>query len=211
MLLRTPLVVLRPTVLVLNVLVGLVCTIRLLRAGIFSWRTFWPFAVTSCPAAFIGGSLTLAIMLDKILIGLVLFYGGVWLIVLKNKPEREKTGSVRVSSALPIGAAIGLVSGLCGIGGGILIGPILGLMKTTTSNESRGIASALVLANSIAGLIPRFSGLADMPESIVYWAPAALVGAWIGTELKEATRQIILAHTRLLSLVLFAAGFKIML
>ena len=52
--------VMKPTALTLNIIVALIGTVRFYRAGFFSWRTFWPFAIASIPASFIGGSLTLA-------------------------------------------------------------------------------------------------------------------------------------------------------
>src|ERR1044071_2685745 len=51
--------VMKPTALTLNIIVAIIGTIRFVRAGFFSWRIFWPFAVASIPAAFLGGWLTL--------------------------------------------------------------------------------------------------------------------------------------------------------
>ena len=153
----------------------------------------------------------LASTLDKILIGLVLLYGAVWLFASKNNFEKERTAPIRVLIALPVGAAIGLVSGLGGIGGGMLLNSVLSLMNRNASNGMRGIVSAFVLVNSIAALLPRLSGLALMPEAVVYWGAAALVGAWVGSELNDATRQMILTHTRLLSFLLVVAEFKLVL
>lgn len=207
----TSTVVMKPTVLALNIIVGLVCTVRFLRAGFFSWRAFWPFAVTSVPASFIGGCLILSDSLDKLLIGLVLFYAGTRLFFRLLNFDETKTMPVRISIALPLGAAMGLLSGLTGIGGGIFLNPVLALMSWADSHETRGVTAAFVLANSVAGLIPRISGLPQFPEALVYWAPAVLVAAWIGTEFQETTLRRILSHARLLSLVPVVAGFRLVL
>src|SRR5215510_15274546 len=48
-------VVIRPTALVLNILVASIGTFQFWRAGYFSWKLFWPFALLSIPAAYLGG------------------------------------------------------------------------------------------------------------------------------------------------------------
>src|SRR6476620_10113484 len=62
----------RPTALVLNLFVASIATYQFYRGGHFSWRTFWPFAATSIPFAFIGGMITLPIHVYKIILGVVL-------------------------------------------------------------------------------------------------------------------------------------------
>src|SRR5260370_17578443 len=67
-------VVMKPTALMLNIIVAAVGAIRFYHAGFFSWRTFWPFAVASIPASFIGGSLSLPVPVYKSIVGAVLLY-----------------------------------------------------------------------------------------------------------------------------------------
>src|SRR2546425_10749719 len=45
----------RPTALVLNILVATIGSFQFYRAGHFSWKLFWPFALLSIPAAYVGG------------------------------------------------------------------------------------------------------------------------------------------------------------
>ncbi len=201
----------RPTVLVLNIAVGLGSTIGFVRGGLFSWRGFWPLAVTSCPASFIGGSLVLASSTDRVLVCLVLLYGAIWLFTLDVNFNPEQAEPLRIWRGLALGAPVGLISGLTGIGGGILLIPAWRLANRTDSTLMRGIVSACVLVNSVAGLLPRLSGLSFMPDAILYWAPPALVGAWIGTELRDGPRRMILTHRRLLSLLLLVAAVKFLI
>src|SRR5260221_14418665 len=82
--------VMKPTALTLNIIVALIGTIRFYRAGFFSWRTFWPLALASIPASFIGGSLTLPDSIYKSVVGVVLLYSAVRLffsagVVLENE------------------------------------------------------------------------------------------------------------------------------
>lgn len=199
----------KPTALILNIIVALIGTVRFSRAGFFSWRTFWPFAVASIPAAFIGGSLTLPIYVYKLIVGVVLLYSAVRLFLSAGIADNRKTTLVPIWMALILGAGIGLLSGLTGVGGGIFLSPVLLLMHWAKTKETCGVAAAFILFNSIAGLLGHVSAIAFIPNGITYWAPAALIGGWIGTEL--GTKLLPTSEIRKwLSVVLVLAGLKLM-
>src|SRR2546421_8130166 len=189
----TPLVM-KPTALTLNIIVALIGTVRFYRAGFFSWRTFWPFAVASIPASFIGGSLTLPVSIYKSIVGVVLLFSAIRLFVSSGKADKQKTTLVPIWMALIIGAAIGLLSGLTGVGGGIFLSPVLLLMHWAKTKETSGVSVAFILVNSIAGLLGHVSAISFIPSQIIYWAPAALIGGWIGTEL--GTRVLPVSNIR---------------
>jgi uncharacterized membrane protein YfcA len=202
-------VVMKPTALTLNIIVALIGTIRFYRAGFFSWRTFWPFAVASIPASFLGGSLALPVPIYKSIVGVVLLYSAVRLFVSAGTADKQKTTSVPIWIALILGAAIGLLSGLTGVGGGIFLSPVLLLMHWARTKETSGVSVAFILVNSIAGLLGHVSAVSLIPSGIIYWAPAALIGGWIGSEL--GTRVLPVYNLRKwLSLVLVLAGLKLM-
>src|SRR2546427_8392194 len=117
--------VMKPTALVLNILVALIGTFRFYRGGFFSWQTFWPFVITSIPASFIGGALTLPVPIYKSIVGLVLLYSAVRLFFSARRGDDQDVSRVPLIAALAIGAVIGLISGLTGVGGGIFLSPIL--------------------------------------------------------------------------------------
>jgi len=201
-------VVMKPTALTLNIIVALIGSIRFYRAGFFSWRTFWPFAVTSIPAAYIGGGLTLPVPVYKSVVGIVLFYSAVRLFWSAGSADSKKTSPVPIWVALIVGAAIGLLSGLTGVGGGIFLSPVLLLMHWAKTKETSGVSAAFILVNSIAGLLGQYPAIAKLPDSLVYWAPAALIGGWIGSEL--GTRVLPVSNIRKwLSVVLVLAGLKL--
>ena len=201
-------VVMKPTALTLNIIVALIGSIRFYRAGFFSWRTFWPFAVTSIPAAYIGGGLTLPVPVYKSVVGIVLFYSAVRLFWSAGFADSKKTSLVPIWVALIVGAAIGLLSGLTGVGGGIFLSPVLLLMHWAKTKETSGVSAAFILVNSIAGLLGQYPAIANLPDSLVYWAPAALIGGWIGSEL--GTRVLPVSNIRKwLSVVLVLAGLKL--
>jgi len=204
----TPLVM-KPTALVLNIIVAVIGTVRFYRAGFFSWKVFWPFAMASIPASFIGGSLNLPVPIYKSIVGIVLLYSAVRLFFSATRAHDGKVKPVPIVLALIIGALIGLLSGLTGVGGGIFLSPILLLMDWAKTRETSGVAVTFILVNSIAGLLGHVSSLAVVPNEIIYWAPAALVGGWIGTHL--GTRLLPIAGIRRwLSVVLVLAGAKLL-
>ena len=201
--------VMKPTALVLNILVAVIGTVRFYRAGFFSWPTFWPFVITSIPASFIGGALSLPVPIYKSVVGLVLLYSAVRLFFSAARAHDRDVSRVPLIAALAIGAVIGLISGLTGVGGGIFLSPVLLLMHWATTKETSGVAVAFILVNSISGLLGHVSSLALAPHEIIYLAPAAIIGGWIGTLL--GTRVLPVAGIRRwLSIVLLLAGGKLL-
>jgi uncharacterized membrane protein YfcA len=206
--------VMKPTALTLNIIVAIVGTIRFCRAGFFSWRTFWPFAVTSIPAAFIGGWLTLPASIYKAIVGAVLLYSAVRIFFSAKRADDHETRPVPVVAALVWGAGIGLLSGLTGVGGGIFLSPLLLMMHWTKTKETSGVSVTFILVNSIAGLLghglfAHFSSVSTLPRAALAWGPAALIGGLIGTEL--GTRRLPIAGIRRwLSVVLVIAGLKLL-
>ena len=203
--------IMRPTALALNILVATIGTIKFYRAGYFSWSIFWPFALTSIPFSFIGGSLSLPSSIYKVIVGLMLLYAA-FRLFWTNKddlnPQTIQKGSLPV--ALVFGAGIGLLSGLVGVGGGIFLSPLLILMKWADVKQASGVSAAFILVNSIAGLSGQIASLAHLPGAIPYWAVAAGIGGWTGAEY-GSRRLAGLTLRRLLALVLVVAGVKMIL
>ncbi|HMJ25318.1 MAG TPA: sulfite exporter TauE/SafE family protein [Pyrinomonadaceae bacterium] len=202
-------VVMKPTALTLNILVALIGTIRFYRAGFFSWRTFWPFAVASIPMAYVGGSLNLPVPIYKSVVGVVLLYSAGRLFWSAGTADSKETALVPIWIALIIGAAIGLLSGLTGVGGGIFLSPVLLLMGWAKTRETSGVSVTFILVNSIAAMLGNYSSVTYLPSKLIFWAPAALIGGWIGTEL--GTRLLrVTGIRRFLSVVLILAGLKLL-
>ncbi|MCD6025469.1 MAG: putative conserved rane protein, partial [Fibrobacteria bacterium] len=119
--------VIKPTALVLNILVASIGAFQFWRAGYFRWRLFWPFAVTAAPMAFLGGYLNLPAQAFKILVGIVLLLSAARFLLRQGDPEVVKPPGLPV--ALGTGAGLGLLSGLTGTGGGIFLTPLLLLCR----------------------------------------------------------------------------------
>ncbi|MEW6567020.1 MAG: sulfite exporter TauE/SafE family protein [Chloroflexota bacterium] len=201
--------VMKPTALVLNILVATVASLKYYRAGCFSWRLFWPFALTSIPFACLGGAIALPLTAYRLVLGAVLVYVAVRLIWF---PSAKSASSIPPSRWLSLlaGAAIGLLSGLVGVGGGIFLSPLLLLMGWAEPRTTSAVSAVFILVNSIAGLLGNVASTAFVPPQIPLWAAAALAGGWIGSDV-GSRRLHNVAIRRLLAIVLLAAGIKMAL
>lgn len=200
----------RPTALVLNLLVGTVATIRFARARHFSLPTLWPFAVTSIPMAYIGGAVELPVRGFRGLVGMVLVVAAVQLFrdrVAAQRPEDAGYGPPLVLG-LACGAGIGLLAGLTGTGGGIFLSPLLLLTGWAGTRQTGGVTAAFVVVNSAAGLAGNLASVQALPQEVVLWAPAAFIGGLVGSEL-GARRVTTRTFRRLLGVVLAVAGLKL--
>lgn len=201
--------VMKPTALALNVLVSLIATIRFYRVGAFSWRLFLPLIAASVPMAYLGGVLTLPAHLYRPVVGLVLLYAAWRFFVTASKPEYEPA-KPSVAVLLTTGAALGFLSGLTGVGGGIFLSPLLLFLRWAPLKTISGISAAFILANSVSGLLGVMSKGAALPPALPLWAGAAVIGGLLGAEygsrrLGNTTIQ------KLLAAVLVIAGLKMVL
>ncbi len=115
--------VIRPTALVLNILVASIGAFQFWRAGHFSWKLFWPFALLSIPAAYVGGYLQPSASVLRILIGIVLLFSATRLVFRRSDPPQ--TFPPPRPMAISVGAGLGFLAGLTGTGGGIFLTPLL--------------------------------------------------------------------------------------
>lgn len=200
----------RPIALVLNILVSAIGTYKFWRAGHFSWRLFWPFAVVSIPLAYVGGAIQLPGHLYKILVGVVLLYAG-WQLWLSARlgTEMRTVRQPPLPWAMSIGAGLGLLSGLTGVGGGIFLSPILLLLGWAGTKQTSAVASAFILVNSIAGISAIFTAAraAALPSFVGWLCLVVVVGGWLGAEYGSRRFANPLIR-RLLGIVLAAAGAK---
>jgi uncharacterized membrane protein YfcA len=144
----------RSTALMLNIFVSLLAFVQYYRGGFFSWNLFWPYALTSFPAAYIGGMITVDAGLYKKTLAVLLLFSVIRLLGISySKVSFFKKQNVFI--ALFIGAIIGLFSGMIGIGGGIILSPIILLMHWADMKKTAAISALFIFVNSIAG----FAGL----------------------------------------------------
>ncbi|MGI8556005.1 MAG: sulfite exporter TauE/SafE family protein [Pyrinomonadaceae bacterium] len=196
----------RPTALVLNLFVASIAFVQFYRAGNFDWKIFLPFALTSIPFAFIGGSIHLPTTVYKIILGITLMLAAIRL-AINLKSERE-INAPEVWVCLLIGAGLGLVSGLVGVGGGIFLTPILLLMNWTETKKAAGISALFILVNSVSGLLGNRAQVLQLPSTVWLWIGAAVIGGIIGATL-GSYRFNSLTLRRVLAVGLLIAGIKL--
>ncbi len=202
--------VMKPTALVLNILVAFIAAVQFRREGFFSWNIFWPFAASSIPFAFIGGALTLPGSFYKQVVGLVLLFAAYRLFQYRHRAVTDAIKPVPVPAALLLGAGIGLLSGVVGVGGGIFLSPLLLLMGWAGTKETAGISAVFILVNSTAGIAGHLSSVKFLPDTIYLLAFSAVLGGTIGS-LLGSRRFVSATLYRLLAAVLVIAGVKLML
>lgn len=198
----------RPSALLLNIFVAGIGTIQFYRAGYFSMRTFLPFAVTSIPFSYLGGTISLPTTAYKIVLGVVLVVAAIRLAI--NWKADAETREPKIWVAVIIGAIMGLLSGLVGVGGGIFLTPVLLLMNWSETKTAAGVSAMFILVNSISGLAGNYRQLMELPSNVWIWIVAALVGGIIGSTL-GAKRFDSITLRRVLAVVLLFAGVKLML
>src|SRR5213594_513474 len=200
--------VIRPTALVLNILVATIASFQFWRAGYFSWKLFWPFALLSIPAAYLGGYLQPSASILRILIGIVLLFSAARLFFRRGDPPQTFPPSRPM--AVSVGAGLGFLAGLTGTGGGIFLTPLLLFCRWARIREAAAVSALFIWVNSIAGLIGYFTKVRSIPSLGLVLAAASIIGGITGSHLgsrRFAVRVISLC----LATVLLIAGIKLLL
>lgn len=201
--------VMRPTALVLNLLVAGIAAVQFARAGHFSWRLFWPFALGSVPLAFVGGAIHLPTAVYKQILGGVLLLAAARLLYVPRAGQPLRA-AMPVWLAVLVGAGLGLLSGLTGVGGGIFLSPILLVGRWAEPKPTAAVSAAFIWVNSLAGLAGQPSSLALLPAGVGAWGLAAVAGGLLGSTV--ASRKLAgMTLRRLLAVVLVVAGVKMLL
>lgn len=196
----------RSYALILNLIVSGIAFASFLKAGFFRWKLVVPFLVTSIPAAFAGAMISLNPTVYKIILGIMLLLA-VLRMLLKHD-ENVHTQNPPISLSLGIGALLGFVSGMIGIGGGILLSPILILGKYAKIKEASAASALFILLNSLSGLAGLMKTQISIQPNIAYWIAAVATAALFGSALGSRNFSEINLK-RVLSLVLIAASIKL--
>jgi uncharacterized membrane protein YfcA len=201
----------RVAVLIANVLVAGIAWWRFRQAGHFDWRVLLTFAVVSVPCAWLGSRVHISPQIYKIVLGAMLTAAGLVLLLR----ARWQTDDVALHEfflplALLIGAVLGFLAGLTGIGGGVFLSPLLYVFRWVKPKTTGGIAAGFIVLNSLAGLVG--TGW----EKIIHVGPLlwltlpAVLGALLGTHF-GARRWSSVTFSRVLAGVLIFAGGKLLI
>ncbi len=216
----------KSSALILNILVASIAYINFSRVIDFPKKTFLWLIIGSIPASFLGSKIPLDPNLYKFILGCLLLFSSIRLLDLQQivfpkktiKHESTVISSVPAASLLiGIGIPIGLVSGMIGIGGGIILSPIILLLGWHNAKETAAISAAFIVSNSIAGLIGKTRILLEIsnPSSsdfyhIIWILVASLIGGLFGSW-KGAADFSNNTIKRILAIVLVIAAIKLII
>jgi uncharacterized protein len=195
--------------LVCNILVVSGNTWRYSRAGLISWARVWPFMILSVPAAWVGGRIHVPETIFIGLLALALLFAGLSLLFKPAPKQNPKTAASFALSAF-IGAALGLLSGVVGIGGGIFLAPVLHRIGWGKAKEIAALCSLFILVNSVSGLtgqLIKLGGTEQLELTRPYWllAPLVLIGGFVGNRMSIKVFSETTVRKMTAILVLFVA------
>ena len=202
-----PVTFMKPTALVLNILVSGISFYFYYREKKFEWKLFYPFAITSIPFSFLGGIITIETHIYKIILATVLLFAVARLLGLFGK-QKGKLKPVNIPLALFIGAVIGFLSGLIGIGGGIILSPVLLLLGWADIRKSAAVSALFIFVNSISGLSGFVSKGGMLPISSVSLITVVLIGGILGGYFGSKKMNTLVLRN-VLAAVLLIAIFKL--
>ena len=197
----------KSTALVLNILVSGISFYFYYREKKFDCKLFYPFAITSIPFSFFGGMITIETHIYKIILATVLLFAVARLIGLFGK-QKGDLKPINIPLALVIGAIIGFLSGLIGIGGGIILSPVILLLGWADIKKSAAVSALFIFVNSIAGLFGFVSKGGTLPISSASLIVVVLIGGTMGGYFgsKKMNTQML---RNVLAVVLLIAIFKL--
>jgi len=204
-----PLMVMKPTALILNIFVAGISFFFFRQAQHFRWKLFYPFAITSIPAAFAGGMIAINATLYKQILGVFLLIAILRILGVFGKTKAGNNDTVNTSLALVIGLGIGFFSGMIGIGGGIILSPVILLLRWGNMKEAAAVSALFIWVNSISGALGFVLGGGEIPMEASFLIPAAVIGGTFGG-IYGSKRFSNVTLKYLLSIVLFIAFIKLM-
>jgi uncharacterized membrane protein YfcA len=199
----------KSSALLLNLFVSSISFVQYFRKGFFNLKLFLCFAITSIPLAFFGGTIQLNPIIYKRILGVCLIFAVLRILGIFGKPSKNlKPFSPPL--ALIIGGSIGFFSGLIGIGGGIILSPIILIMQWENVKTTAGISALFIFVNSLAGWLGNSLNGNPIYPQIYLFVIFALVGGFLGSYYGAVKfdNQVIKV---ILALVLLSASFKLFL
>jgi uncharacterized membrane protein YfcA len=203
-------IVMKSSALLLNIFVSAIAFFQYYREGHFRWKILLPFIILSIPMSFIGAKIHIEIHIFKIILSICLFIATLRLVgVFGNKSEKD-IKEIKIIPAIIIGGVIGFISGMIGIGGGILLSPLLLLLHWSTMKQTAAVSAAFIFLNSVSGMAGVATGSQPFSPQILLWVLAAVSGGAVGAFYGSSKfNHVILRYV--LSIVLLFACTKLII
>jgi uncharacterized protein len=180
--------------------VALLCNIVVVSNGTFlfwkkkelNWKKILPLVIVSVPMTYLGASYKISDKLYFTLLGWSLVVAAVLLFLQKSETTNEEPNIIfsqnldkkSIASTIFLAAAIGLLSGMVGIGGGIFLSPILNLIRWDSARKIAAAASFFILANSISGIFSQFKNIYTIDfQFLMFLLLAVFIGGQLGSRI----------------------------
>ena len=199
----------KPTALLLNIIVASIAFIQFWRAGFFNKKLFYPFAIASIPASFFGGLIEVDTLFYKKILAVFLILAIVKMLPLTKK-KTAQLKKLPLGLGIIIGLSIGFFSGLIGIGGGIILSPIILIFNWGKVKEAAAVSALFIWVNSLAGISGQFIKGFELTSNIFIMIATVIIASFLGSYL--GSKKINSKNLNyFLSLVLFIASIKLFL
>lgn len=194
----------KPSALILNIFVSAIAFTQYYRRGFFKWKLLLPFIILSIPLSFIGARIHIETYTYKIILAVCLLIATFRILGFTGKSMHAKSEEIKIIPALLIGGILGFVSGMIGIGGGILLSPLLLMLHWSDMKETAAVSAAFIFLNSVSGLAGASMGSEMFSTDIYLWAAAAVIGGSAGAYYGSRRFNFIVLKYILSTVLLFA-------
>ncbi len=202
-----PHLVMKPTALLLNIFVAGISFFYYYKGGFFNKKLFLYFALASIPMSFLGGTLDIDATLYKKILAILLIFAVLKMLNVFGK-ESIRIKEIKIWQGIIVGSAIGFFSGLIGIGGGIILSPVILLFHWGKMKEAAAVSALFIWVNSVAGLAGQLSSGVSVSSESFLMVIIALIGGVFGAYFGS---KMVNNHTLryVLAFVLIMASIKL--
>ena len=171
----------KPTALLLNLFVAGIAFYYYYKEGFFNKKLFLYFAIASIPMSFLGGFIEVDATIYKKVLAVLLIFAVLKMLNVFGK-ESTKIKDIKLWQGLLVGGAIGFFSGLIGIGGGIILSPVILLLHWGKMKEAAAVSALFIWVNSASGLVGQISSGVNLEIQSFGLVAIALVGGFFGAD-----------------------------
>ena len=169
----------KPTALLLNLFVAAIAFYYYYKEGYFNKKLFISFAIASIPMSIIGGYIEVDTTIYKKILAVLLLFAILKMLNIFGK-ESAIIRDIKLWQGIVVGGIIGFFSGLIGIGGGIILSPIILLFHWGKMKEAAAVSALFIWVNSAGGLIGQLSSGINLNIQSFGLVAIALIGGVFG-------------------------------
>ncbi len=199
-------VIMRSSSLILNLFVSGIAFVQFYRNGFFKWKLFLPFAISSVPMAYLGAHISLTPFWYNKILGVFLIIAGLRITGIFNRNSKETANKVSLPAGILIGVVLGFISGMLGIGGGIILSPVILICGWANLKETAAVSALFIFVNSLSGLAGLDIDSLALSNQFIWWILSAIAGGLAGSLWGSKIAKNVVLRNVLALVILFAAG-----